>query len=721
MTSALAGKVNLDTVLKQMGGYLQRPYTVVRNYDPANLRSDLTAGITVAVIGIPTALAFATVAGLPPEMGLYATIVGGIFGTLWSSSNQVQVGPTNTMSLVVFSVLSTLLLPGSPEYIVAAGVLAVMVGAMQLVMGVFRLGILVNFVSHSLIIGFTFGAGLLIVIRQIAPLLGLPEIHGNVVQTIKGTVLLVPEIQPATALLGIGTIIIIIGLQRINRRLPGPLIAMLVTTVAVFLFDLDAKGVAVVGQLPRGFPPLAHLPLFDLDLIANLSTGVLAVGSIGLIQSIAIVRSLAAQTGQRLDSNQEFVGQGVANIVSGFLSGYAGTASFSSSVVNIEAGAKTPVAAVFSSLTVLAAMYFLASVTAYLPVAALSGVLILASLKLTDRREIVRILRGAPGDALILLSTLIGVLLLSIEFAVLLGILLSFTLYLFRTSSPRVHVVLPDDSFKHFSYQPGKQPCPQLGILDILGDLYFGAVNHVEEIIFAQADQNPEQRFLLIRMTHVNHCDFSGIHMLESVVRTFRDRGGDVFLVRVSLPVSQLMQSTGFDAMVGHDHFLDEDQAIEHLFHRILDPVICIYECPLRVFKECQNLPKQVDLIGIPHESDVPSEHIFSLTPEELWRLQHVATAVDPPYVIDVRERREFKRGHVPGSHSVPLSTIFLDTVKFPGDRQIVVVCRSGRRSRRAAYALQHMGVMHVSILAGGILAWEAAGLLEAVDSFGRD
>jgi SulP family sulfate permease len=718
MVANLGQRVNLANWLQPTLFYLKRPYTVIRNYDRANLRPDLIAGITVAVIGIPTAIAFATLAGLPPEMGLYATIVGGIFGTLWSSSNQVQVGPTNTMSLIVLSTLSTILLPGSPEYIVAAGVLAVMVGFMQLVMGIFRLGILVNFVSHSLIIGFTFGAGLLIVIRQIAPLLGLPEIGGNVVRTVKETILHVPEIHPATAMLGILTIIIILGLQRINRRLPGPLIAMIITSLAVFLFNLDEKGVAVVGQLPRRLPPIAHLPLFNLDLIASLSTGVLAVVAIGLIQSIAIVRSIAAQTGQRLDSNQEFVSQGISNLVSGFLSGYPGSASFSSSVVNIEAGAKTPVAAVFSSLVVLVTMFFLASLTAYLPVAVLSGVLILAALGLTNRREIVRILRGAPGDALILLSTSIGVLFLSIEFAVLLGVLFSFTLYLFRTSMPRVHVVLPDDDFKHFSYQPGKSPCPQLGILDILGDLYFGAVNHVEEIIFAQADKHPEQRFLLIRMTHVNHCDFSGIHVLESVIRTYRDRGGDVFLVRVSRPVAQLMQSTGFDRLFGLDHFLDEDEAIHHLFHRILDPVICIYECPLRVFKECQNLPKQVDLVGIPHETEVPSDYIFSLTSQELWRLMHVGT---PPYVIDVREPREFKRGHVPGAHSVPLSTIFLNTVRFPGDQQIVVVCRSSRRSRRAAYVLQHMGIMNVSILEGGMLAWEAAGLLEAIDTFVSD
>ena len=655
MASALGVKMNFGPVLRQMGLYLQRPYTIVRNYDRANFRPDLIAGITVAVIGIPTAIAFATLAGLPPEMGLYATIIGGIFGTLWSSSNQVQVGPTNTMSLIVFGVLSTILHPGSPEYIVAAGMLAVMVGIMQLVMGIFRLGILVNFVSHSLIVGFTFGAGLLIIIRQIAPLLGLSDVSGNVFQIIKETVSRIPEIQPATAVLGILSITIIVGLQRINRRLPGPLIAMIITSLAVFIFNLDEKGVAVVGELPRSLPPLAHLPLFNLDLLSNLSTGVLAVGAIGLIQSIAVVRSISAQTGQRMDSNQEFVGQGVFNLASGFLSGYPGCASFSSSVVNIEAGAKTPVAAVLSSLVVLAAMYFLASLTTYLPMAALSGVLILAALGLTDRREIARILRGAPGDALILLATLIGVLFLSIEFAVLLGVLLSFTLFLFRTSMPRVHVVLPDSNFKHFIYRPGEPSCPQLRIVDILGDLYFGAVNHVEEIILAQIERHPEERYIQIRMNHVNHCDFSGIHMLESVLRSYRDRGGDVFFVRVGYSVMQLMQSTGFVDLLGRDHFLDEDLAIGYLFQRILDPVICIYECPIRAFKECQNLPKRVELAGIPHESEIPDGIVPRLTPQELWQKLHNGTAVSPsPAVIDVREPREYRRGHIPEARSVP-------------------------------------------------------------------
>lgn len=722
-TTYEGAKANLQLGFRSAAKYLRRPYTILHTYDRQNLRPDFIAGVTVAIIVIPQAIAFALLAGLPPQMGLYATIMGGIFGALWGSSNQAQVGPTNTMSLIVFSALSATLIPFSPEFIIAAGVLAVMVGVMQCALGLFRLGILVNFVSHSLIVGFTLGAGLLIIVRQIAPLLGIHVPAGNVLQTLKETLFLLPEVEPVTAVLGISSMIIIVTLRRLNRRLPGPLIAMVVTSLLVFVFNLNEKGVAVIGQLPTGFPPLAHLSLFNLDLIANLSTGALAVAAIGLVQSVAIARSIATQTGQRLDSNQEFVGQGMANLASGFFSGYPGAASFSRSVVNVEAGAKSPLAAVFSSIMVLASMFFLAPFTAYLPVAALAGVLIVTALGLTDRQEIVRILRGAPGDAVILLTTLIGTLFLNIEFAVLLGIMLSFALYLRRTSTPRVHEVKPDSSYKHFLFQPDKPGCPQLGIIEILGDLYFGAVHHVEEYILDHADRHPEQRYLLIRMHNVNDCDFSGIHMLESIVKAYRDRGGDIFLVRPQFRVKQIFATTNFaERVLGKDHILDKDGAISDIFHHTLDPAICIYECPVRVFQECANLPKRVTLMGIPHEHEVAVDRLIMISPPMLWQQLHAThpagahgTGVHTPLIVDVREPREFRQGHIAEAESVPLATILSEKVKFPADRQIVLVCRSGRRSRRAAAALQSVGCMNVVVLEGGMQAWEAADLLEAV------
>lgn len=696
--------------------YLQRPIRLFRTYDRADFQPDIIAAVTVAVIALPQSIAFAVIAELPPQMGLYATIVGGIFGALWGSSNQAHNGAANAISLLVASALISTVTPGTREFLLAAGLMAVMAGLFQLIMGLLRLGVLVTFVSHSVIVGFTAGAGILIIIKQIGPLLGVHFSTVNPIEALVGLMEVLVDIHWPTAIIGIVTMLVIALLGKLIPKSPGALFGIVLASLAVFLFKLDKVGVDLIGQLPRTLPPLAKLPLFDLQLIGQLSTGALAVGAIGLVQTVAVARSIAAQTGQRLDSNQEFVGQGIGNIFSGLFSGYACAASFSRSAVNFKTGAKSPMSAIISSLFVLIVMLSLAPLTAFLPKAALAGVIIPIAWGLIDRAEMSRIWRGVKGDAFIMVVTFLGTLFLSIEFAVLLGILFSLTLYIIRTSAPRVHAVIPDENYRHLVYRSGEPLCPQLGIIDILGDLYFGAVTHVEEEITKLAGQNPEQRFLLIRMSRVNTCDFSGIHMLESLVHSYRERGGDLFLMRVSYSVTQLMQSTGFDALLGEDHFLDEDESITHLFYRVLDPVICIYECPHRIFKECLNLPKQVELAGIPHENEIPEGVIFHISPQELWQQIHRDTAVPLPVIIDVREPREYRRGHIPDALSVPLPDILLDTVKFPNDRQIVIVCRSSRRSRRAAFTLQEMGIMNVAILDGGMLAWEAAGLLEAVN-----
>ena len=543
MLADLSTRVSLKTALRPTIYYLQRPLRLFGAYNRANLRSDLIAAITVAVILLPQAIAFALIAELPPQMGLYAAVVGAVAGALWGSSNQVHNGPTNAISLLVLSSLGGVFAAGTPEFIVAAGLMAVMAGLFQLVMGLARLGVLVNFVSHSVVVGFASGAGILIAIKQLKPFLGVVFESETIFETITGVATNLPATHLATAGLGVGTILLIILLRQINPKLPAALLSMVAASMVVFALRLDQQGVSVIGELPRNLPPLTDLSTFNLALVTRLSTGALAVGAIGLVETTAIARSVAAQTGQRLDSNQEFVGQGMGNIFSGLFSGYPTAGSFSRTAVNFKAGARSPVAAIFSSIFVLVAMFTLGPLAAYLPVAALAGVLIVTAYGMIDRAEIGRIWRGAPGDAAIMIVTLLATLFIHIEFAVLLGILLSLVLYFIRTSTPRVHAVLPDFRFRHLTYQSGQPPCPQLSIVDILGDLYFGAVNHVEEVILAQLDQHVEQRFLLIRMSRVNHCDFSGIHMLESLVHTYRERGGDLFLMRVGYSVRQLMRS----------------------------------------------------------------------------------------------------------------------------------------------------------------------------------
>jgi sulfate permease, SulP family len=714
VNAASAAEPVLNNIRETLSYFLQ-PVRFIRSYQVQNLRPDALAGLTVAIVLLPQAIAYALIAELPPQVGLYSAILAAIVGGLWGSSSHLHTGPTNATSLLVLATLLPLAQPGSPEFLIAAGLLAVLVGIFRLVMGVAHLGVLVNFVSDSVIIGFTTGAGVLIGINQLRHLLRLefPSSPG-LIDTLQSIFQNLPETHWLTLGIGLGVVALLVILQRVNPDLPGPLISMALATLVVFIFGLDEIGIKTIGQLPRELPPLTKLPL-NLELIAQLSSGVLAVGAIGLVEAMSTARSVASFSGQRLDSNQEFVGQGLANIACGLFSGYTVSGSPSRSMVNYRSGAKTSLAGIFSGVFVLVSMFLLAPAAAYLPQAALSGVLIYTAYRMVDRQEIARIWRGARGDALILAITLFGTLFLPLQFAVLSGILSSFALYIIRTSVPRVIPVLPDDNFRHFLHQPEKPQCPQLAIIDILGDLYFGAVNHVEKTLLDRLEKNPDQRFLLLRMQNVLQCDISGIHALETILRAWRDHGGDVYMVRVHKPVLDRMKRTGFHRQLGEDHFLDEDSAIAHLFYRVLDPAICIYESEVRAFRECQNLPKRLlpEDSNIPLYTEIPHGQVNHIEPHRLWEELH---GENPPLVIDVREPREFKQGHISQAKLIPLLDLLANHHKLPEERPVVFVCGGGRRSARATYLYQSKGYENLRVLRGGMSAWEAAGLFEAIE-----
>ncbi len=689
-----------------------RPVHLLRTYRLANLQPDMVAGLTIAVVLLPQAIVFSLLAGLPPQMGIYTAVTAGIVGALWGSSSHLNTGPTNSASVLVLSILAPVAAPGTPPFMAAAGTLAVMAGILRIAMGLARLGILVNFVSDSVIVGFTAGAGVLVAVGEVRHLLRLDFSASGLLDNLVKLAQSVSQAHPVSMALGLGAAGLILGLKRFDRRLPGPLIALLMAGAAVALFNLAANGVKIIGQLPGGFPPLARLPLLDLELIGHLSTGALAVAAIGLVEATSIARSIASQSGERLNSNQEFVGQGMANIAAGLFSGYPASGSFNRSALNLEAKARSPMSNVFASLFVLIATLALGPLVAFVPRAALAGVLIVGAYGMIDRKEMQRIWRGARGDTLIMIVTLSATLLLPLQFAVLSGILMSLAYYLLKTSMPQVRSVVPDEHFRHWIFQPSKPVCPQLGVVDILGDLYFGAASHIEESVRALQAQHPTQRYLLLRMQSVDHCDISGIHALESILRLYRERGGDVYFTRVRESVLKLMKSTAFFRDVGADHFLGEDNAVEHLFYHVLDPAICIYESDVRVFRECQNLPRPEYGVPIILHTDMPAGLLTEIEPRALWdRLRGQA----PPVVVDVRQPREFKRGHIAQAQNIPLVDLLTQPLALPHDRLIVLACRAGRRSARATYALHNQGYNNCAVLQGGMQAWEDAGLLEAV------
>ncbi len=697
-------------------GYFIQPYRILRGYRRDFLRDDLMAGLTVAIILLPQSIVYAMIAGMPPAAGLYTAIVGTLIAALWGSSRQAQSGPTNTHALLTLAVAMTVARPGGPAYLSAVAMLALMVGFIKLLVGITRLGILANFVSDAVIVGFTAGAGILIAINQLPHLMGIHVEHSaSMANTLMQLSEHLNKVHWPSLILGLAAMAMILLLQKINRKLPGPFLAMVAAAAAVALFHLDKMGVAVVGELPRGLPPLAPIHLTDWALMGKLSTGALAMAAIGLVQTTSVTRALASATGQRLDTNQEFVAQGLANIGTGLFSGFLVTSSFNRSALNLQSGARTQMAAVFTGLIVLLAMLALAPYAALLPGAALAGVLLIIASRMVNHREMARILHGSRGDALVMVITLIFSLLLPLEYAVLTGILLSLGHYILRTSLPKVLPVLPDKDFKHLSHQPGKPQCPQLTVIEVQGDLYFGAVNHVEAAILENKRQHPEQRYLLLRMQNVQVIDISGIHMLEALIDAYRSNGGDLFLVKARPYVLKQMKRLGFLDRLGADHLLEEDEAIAHIFYQVLDPAICIYECDVRVFAECQNLPRPTAYQKFPSLAKLARLDMPIFTVDALYQ---ALRQPNPPLMVDIREPREFQRSHIPQAVNIPLSKLLNNQRPLPHEQPIVLVCRTSRRSRRAAYHLQQQGYKNIYLLDGGMMAWENAHLLTAVDLF---
>tara|TARA_B100001123_G_C15330230_1_gene1030977 strand:- start:1903 stop:4068 length:2166 start_codon:yes stop_codon:yes gene_type:complete len=710
--NALNGNVAFDWIvggIRDIPQFFARPIHVINDYRPSDLRPDIVAGLNVAVVLTPQAIAYALIAGLPPYMGLYAAVVASIVGSLWGSSYHLQTGPTNAVSLLMFYSLLTVAETGSYEFIVAAGLMAVMVGIIQILVGVAHMGVLVNFVSDSVITGFTAGAGILIAVSQLPHLLRIPVDH---VPGVYNILLQIGEgsagIHPPSLILGLVTLGVMIGVGTIKTGMPITFVGMVVSALVVVTFGLQEQDVVVLGELPRQLPPIANIPILDLELVGKLSTGALAVSAIGLVEAISISRSVAAESGQRIDSNQEFVGQGLSNIFAGLFSGYSCSGSFTRTVVNYSSGGRTAMSGVYAGVWVLVAIMIFGPFASYLPRAGLACVLIVTAWRMVNRVEIARIFRSSNGDTIIMIVTFMATLFLPLEFAVLAGMLVSFAQYLVQSATPRVWPVVPDDNFRYFLAEDERSVCPQLGMIAIEGSLYFGAVHHVENAIRLNSEQHPDQYLLLLRLHLVDKCDVSGIHMLESVVRRYRERNGDVYLVGARPQVVDMMEASGFIQYLGKDNLLSREDAVSHLFHNVLDYGICKYHCNVRVFAECQPIIKSGDIGNSSIAVEVKEYDVDYCSAQDLHSV--IGAESGEILVFDVREKDEYKRIRIPGSSNLPITHLMKGIEDVSKDANVYLVCRSGRRSLRAAHMMNTLGYQHVRVLGGGMLGWEAAG-----------
>ncbi len=563
-------------------------------FDRQTLRADALAGLTGAVVVLPQGVAFATIAGMPPEYGLYAAMVPAVVAALFGSSRLLVSGPTTAASVVLFSTLSAMAAPGSATYVYYALTLTFMVGVTQLVMGLARLGHLVNFISHSVIVGFTAGAALLIAASQTKHFLGIDLPSGlHVYQVLVGVYQQVAQINWMTTLVGVITVAAGILGKRYFKQVPYMLTAIVAGTLTALALNrfLDAD-VALVGVSPAALPPLST-PSFDFLTWQQLAPAALAVTLFALTEAVSIARSLAARTGDLVDGNQEFIGQGLSNIAGSFFSGYVATGSFNRSAVNYEAGARTPLASIFASLMLVAVLLAVAPALAYMPKAAMAGVLYLVAIGLVDVHHIKVIVRASRSDAAVLGATFAATLLLELDFAIMLGVMLSLVIYLNRASRPRVLVRVPDprQPKRRFNTDASLPECPQMKLIRIDGALFFGAVNYVAERMRIIFKRNPEQKHLLILARPINFIDVAGAEMLARENRTRKGIGGGIYFHQLKEEAKDILRRGGYFDEIGEDHFFDhKGEAIAGVFER-LDKNICA-RCTKRIFNECKTVPR---------------------------------------------------------------------------------------------------------------------------------
>ncbi|MBI3392948.1 MAG: SulP family inorganic anion transporter, partial [Nitrospirae bacterium] len=540
------------------------PY--LRSYTVGGLKLDLVAGLTVAIVALPQSMAYALIAGIDPRYGLYASIVPAILGSLFGSSRHLITGPTNAISLVVLSTLA----PHADDparMISLVFLLAMLVGGLQLFFGLVRMGGLINFVSHSVILGFMAGAGVLIAFNQIKNLLGIsiPRSHAFVTTTWQ-TIFHAGETNVISLGLGALTILLIVVFQRKFPKLPAALMAMGISGAVVYIFDLASLGVRVVGEIPRTLPPIS-LPAFDLESIRKMAPGALAVSLLGAVEALSIARAISSSSKQKIDGNQEFIGQGLSNIGAAFFSGYPGSGSFTRSAVNFKAGGETPLAGAFSGLFVLFALLAFAPMAAYIPIPALAGLLMIVAYSMVDRQQLALAYKATRTDRRVLISTGVATLLLDLEFAVLLGVLISIVLFLRKVSAPRVMNLIPNGRMKLRELESCEEMCPQMMIAQTEGGLFFGSVSGFEEAL-EHATRCHGTKVLNLRMKAVSMIDATGVHALELMWEQLRSDGRELYLSGVSPDVRRVLAWSGFDKKIGEDHILSSTHEAVLVFFR---------------------------------------------------------------------------------------------------------------------------------------------------------
>jgi SulP family sulfate permease len=570
----------------------------LRNYAWRDLSSDVMAGLTVAAVAVPQAMAYAQIANIPPQYGLYTAIVMTAVGALLDSSKQLINGPTNAISIAVLSALVGF---SDAERLPAVFLLALMVGTIQTGISLLRLGDLTKYVSHSVIVGFTLGASVLLVLDQLKNLLGIPAAGTGADHFLTRfwlTMQHIGQTNMPSLYIGLGTVAIALGLRwvngRLGLRLPELLLGLICMTIVVANWRLDAQGVKIIKDIPAQLPSF-ELPLVDWNHLHALGSSALAIAMLGLLEAISMAKAIAAHTRQKLDINQQCLSEGVANVVGSLFHCFPGSGSLTRSTINVQSGGRTQWSGVISAVAVAVTVMLLAPYAYFIPKAGLAGILMLSSWRLVDRKQLVYYLRTTRFDAWIVIITAVSAVAVSVEFCVLIGVFMSFVLYVPQAARVRITELIMTPERVVRERHSTDTPCRRIRIYSLEGELFFGAAPELEQLLDTIADEiEREARVVILRLKRARNPDAVCMSVLERFNERMHASNISVLLCGLRPEVTRVFHSSGLLQRLGPERvFVFEETG--KFWTSTLEAVRFAYELVGDDF--CETCPRRDELM----------------------------------------------------------------------------------------------------------------------------
>lgn len=563
--------------------------------DKEVLRADILAGVTVALVLIPQSMAYAQLAGLPAYFGLYISFMPVMIAALWGSSRQLATGPVAVVSIMTATALAPI--ATSPEhYIALAMFLALLVGLFQLFLGVFRLGLVVNFLSHPVIVGFTNAAAMVIGLSQLSKIFGV-TMPGNAsdhfLGRIWGVLEQVGDTHMLTLVMALSALVIMLLLKKYSPKAPGVLIAVASAIVISWMFGFEEKGGAVVGSIPEGLPNL-QVPIFSFELVGSLLPAAIVISLVGFMEAISIAKAMAAKTKDHIDPNQELIGQGLGNITGSFTQAYPASGSFSRSAVNLNAGARTGFSSVVTAIIVLITLLFLTPLLYHLPQGVLAAVIMMAVFGLINFNSVKHAMLVNKHDGIASIVTFVATIGLAphLDQGILLGASLAIGLYLYRTMSPRIAFLgrHPDGTLRDVNIYDNLPVDERIIAVRFDGTLYFANVSYFEEAILHASADHPNAKFILIVGNGINQIDASGEEVLHHLVERLRDNGVQLMFSGLKHQILEILDRTHLKENIGEQNlFPTSNAALEAIYQHLDAAGDGEVLCPLRPGFKAEN------------------------------------------------------------------------------------------------------------------------------------